>query len=231
MKVKRSSARRWNAPKRPPPDRVCPRLEAPRGTKAKPAARAPPLGDCFEVACRQNIAKQCSRGPSGGPRATVALLLQCAGNTSGGRGQRPRPGPTLRARTKCAEKGREPPARRRCRAEQGAQPRRASAASRRLLRSRLPAEHCIAMFERPVPAGWRYGWPPAMRKWKMYTAIIKRPTPTSEAPPHGAALALPLRTNHGEAHLIEPLAPTISKACNVSTCGHPHQRPKPPCRA
>jgi len=134
--------------------------------------------------------------PHGAPLALPLRQIPsrlCVSNISGVRGQRPRPGPTLRVRAQRAEEGREPPARRRRRAEQGAQPRRASAAYRRLLCGRLPAEHCEAMFEKPVGAGWRSFYPPALRRGKMYAATIKRPTPTSEAPPHGAALALPSR--------------------------------------
>jgi len=74
---------------------------------------------------------------------------------------------------------------------------------------------------RPVPAGWRYGNRPALRRVRMYSAAIKRPTPTSEAPPHGAPLALPSPTEHDYVHTTAPGAPTISMACNVSTCGHP----------
>jgi len=143
--------------------RCCPRSyrrrSRPRGTRAKPAARAPPRrgGVALLLAARAaaraegrgcHKARNSSVGgatPRGGPRASVAPVGRRAvpRKYSGGEAAR---------------------------AEQGAQPRRASAAPS----GRVGA---VAIRPRCCKGG--------------DLATIKRATSTSAAPPHGAARALP----------------------------------------
>jgi len=75
---------------------------------------------------------------------------------------------------------------------------------------------------RPVRAGWRYCHRLALRQGRMHLATIKRPTPTSEAPPHGAALALPSRTTAHAPFMVTATLPyrTLQGNQRVTTCPH-----------